>query len=64
MESRCGSSLNLQQGLDLTESLPHIEPERSGNTLQLRDLEVNHPLNGALMQAANWQFSANWVSLC
>ena len=44
-----------QQGLDHTEGLPHIEPERSGDALQLRELEVNHPLNGALMQAANWQ---------
>ena len=44
-----------QQVLDHTEGLPHIEPERSGDALQLRELEVNHPLNGALMQAANWQ---------
>lgn len=44
-----------QQGLDHTEGLPHIEPERSGDALLLRELEVNHPLNGALMQAASWQ---------
>jgi ABC-type uncharacterized transport system, permease and ATPase components len=46
-----------QQGLAHTQSLPSIQPERVGEQLRLHDLAVNHPLNGALMQAANWQLN-------
>ncbi len=47
-----------QQGIDHTEQLPRIEPELTGDELQLRDLAVLHPENGPLMQSANWQLKA------
>ena len=46
-----------QKGMDYAEQLPSIQPERVGEQLRLHDLKVNHPLNGALMQAANWQLN-------
>lgn len=45
------------QGMDRAESLPSIEPARAGQQLVLKDIVVNRPEQGPLMQAANWQLA-------
>ena len=44
-----------EQGLQHAEHLPRLEPEKSGETLQLQQVKVEQPNGFILMHEANWQ---------
>ncbi len=44
-----------EQGLQHAEQLPRLEPERTGEALQLQQVSIEHPDGFALMNDANWQ---------
>lgn len=47
-----------QQGIDHTEQLPSLEPQREGAGLSLQGVTVRTPQHSALMCDGNWQLAA------
>ena len=47
-----------EQGLQQAENLPRLQPEKSGNALQLQQVGISQPDGASLMENANWQLTA------
>jgi putative ATP-binding cassette transporter len=47
-----------EQGLQQAENLPRLQPEKTGNALQLQQVGISQPDGASLMENANWQLTA------
>ena len=47
-----------EQGLQQAENLPRLQPEKTGNVLQLQQVGISQPDGASLMENANWQLTA------
>lgn len=47
-----------EQGLQQAENLPRLQPEKTGNALQLQQVGISQPDGASLMKNANWQLTA------
>jgi vitamin B12/bleomycin/antimicrobial peptide transport system ATP-binding/permease protein len=47
-----------EQGLQQAENLPRLQPEKTGNALQLQQVGISQPDGACLMENANWQLTA------